>query len=294
MNRIMLTKQENARYNSLRLHILQYPGICLLFILACICADAFTLFSVFDLILTQQKEITWVITITVASAINLAPMLLAANLRNEELTKGAKAVVCTFLACLFIILFVMTFSLRYASQELLYGSSSDLGILLQGEAIQNGAVTGEAFEPTAAQRILAIILGFEPCATSICSFVLSYEVSPKRKRRHLGNLQITNLEEEMDKCKVMLAAVKESMEFDLEEYDRNQYEAFRAVLIQQGELAKNTAIRKLTEHIKTPEAVSFLMEGEYMKDDKNAETADSASVPISMDVENRENVKNIA
>ena len=50
----ILKHQEKAFYKGERLHILEYPGICQIFIFACICADAFTLFSTFDLFLTQQ------------------------------------------------------------------------------------------------------------------------------------------------------------------------------------------------------------------------------------------------
>ena len=294
MNHIMLAKQEKARYNNMRIHVLQYPGVCQFFILACICADAFTLFSVFDLILTQQMGITWVITITVAAAINIAPMLLAANLRNEELTKASKATICTFLAVLFIVLFVVTFSLRYASQEQLFGSSSELNIVVSEEYMQNETTIEETFEPTVAQRILAIILGLEPCATSICSFVLSYEVSPERKRRHLGNMQIIKLEEDIVRCKVMLEGLKNDLEFDIEEYDRELYEEFQAILIQKGELVKNMSIRKLSEHDGTPEGVSYLMEGEFLEKHEVVKTNDSVSVSIVTDDSTAKSVRTIA
>ena len=37
----ILKHQEKAFYKGERLHILEYPGICQIFIFACICADAF-------------------------------------------------------------------------------------------------------------------------------------------------------------------------------------------------------------------------------------------------------------
>lgn len=272
MNRTILTKQENARYKGERLHILQKKGVCELFILACICADAVTLFSVFDLIITQQPRITWVITITVAAAMNIAPMLLAACLRNEELTKRMKNVLCALLGCLFFSLFVATFSLRYSSQEDLFaGGTNDP--LIQSESVIDGE--GE-FNPTAAQIIVSIILGLEPLATSICSFVLAYEVAPKRKRRHLYDLQKIELEKAIDHDKVMLEELIADMTFDLDDYDQKQFEEAVAIHIQKGELAKNTSIRKLSEHDASPEGVTYLMEGEYMKQsEETVEVAES-------------------
>lgn len=282
MDRTLLTKQENTLYKAERLHMLQYPGICQFFILACIGADAFTLFSVFDLLLTQQKGITMVITITVASAMNIAPMLLAACLRNDELSKRMKTVLCILLSSLFTILFAVTFTLRFTSQEQLYGSTSDLGITIQGEsAQQNEVVEEESFKSTAAQNILAVILGLEPLATSICSFVLAYEASPKRKHRHLKDLHNIELEEAIDHYKIMIQELKADMEFELEDFDQNQYEEFVAILYQKGELAKKEAIRKLAEHDGTPEGVSYLMEGEYLEQNKSTKPVTSISTKTS-------------
>lgn len=282
MNRSILTKQENARYKGERLHILQKKGICELFILACIVADAVTLFSVFDLIITQQPRITWVITITVAAAMNIAPMLLAACLRNEELTKSMKKVLCVLLGCLFFSLFVATFALRYSSQEDLFAGDTSKP-LIQNEAVIDGE---DGFKPTAAQIIVSIILGLEPLATSICSFVLAYEVAPKRKRRHLYDLQKIELEEAIDHDKVMLEELIADMAFDLDDYDQKQFEEAVDIHIQKGELAKNTSIRKLTEHDASPEGVTYLMEGEYMKQsEETAEVAESNSSAT----ENKEN-----
>lgn len=282
MNRAILTKQEKTMYKAKRLHILQYPGVCQLFILACIGADAFTLFSVFDLLLTQQTNITLVITITVAAVMNIAPMLLAACLRNDELNKRMKIVLCSLLAGVFAMLFVVTFSLRFTSQEQLYSSASDISIIQDGDTEQSD-IDGEndTIKLTTAQNILAVILGLEPLATSICSFVLAYEISPSRKRRHLMEMHRYGLEEEIDRDRVMIQELKADMEYNLDEYDKNQYEQMRAIIYQQGELAKIKAIRKLAEHDGTAEGISYLMEEEYMKAKKETESVETSSARLS-------------
>lgn len=279
MNKNMLTEYETTQYKAERLHMLQYPGICQLFILACIGADAFTLFSIFDLLITQQKGITWVITITVAAAMNIAPMLLAACLRNDELKKNMKILLCTILTSLFIMLFGATFSLRYSSQEQLYGSTSDLGIEIQNEDTSPTEDNIEkVFEPTTAQNILAVILGLEPLATSICSFVLAYEVSPKRKRLHLINLHNIELKKEIDQDIVMIQELIADMKFDLDEYDRKKFEEMMEITRQVGEMAKDRALRKLAEHGGSPEDVSYLMERGYLGQQKDAESVCLVSV----------------
>lgn len=269
MDREILKCHENERYKGERLHMLQYPGVCQLFILACIVADAFTLFSLFDLLLTQKVGITWVITITVAATMNITPMLLAACLRNEELSKPMKAVLCTVLSVLFLLLFSITFTLRFTSQEQLYDSSSDLAIAIQNETVEETVETDEeTFKPTPAQNILAIILGCEPLATSICCFVLAYEASPVRKKQHLQAQQNVDLEEIIDQDRVMIQELEADLNFDLDEYDRRQYENGLELLELYGERAKNIAPRKLTEHEGTPESVSYLMEGGYLENEK--------------------------
>ena len=279
----ILKHQEKAFYKGERLHILEYPGICQIFIFACICADAFTLFSTFDLLLTQQIYITWVITITVASVMNIIPMLLAANLQNDELSKKRKTVSCILLGSVFFLLFAATFSLRYTSREQMYTPVSNLNISIQDNVTEQTEVTEneETHETTMAQDILAIILGLEPLATSICTFALSFGVSPKRKKRHLMALRSIELIEEINHDRVVIEELKADMNYNLVEYDEKQYEEIVAVICQQGELAKIRAIRKLAEHVGTPEGISYLLEEEYLEEQKTSVLSDKSDLKIA-------------
>ena len=103
-------------YRTERFHVLQQPGFREFFILCCIGADAFTLFSVFDLLMTNDKTITTVITITVAAAMNIIPMLLAACLWNRTMGRGMRKFLCVMLISLFAVLFITTFGLRFTSR----------------------------------------------------------------------------------------------------------------------------------------------------------------------------------
>ena len=254
----LLTAREKALYRAdTRTHILQWPGVRHLFLVFAIVTDGFTLFSLMDLLLTQQAGLTWVITITVAACLNIAPMLLASCLRNPELDKTAKAVLCGALAALFAVLFLSTFTLRIASRSTLFTSSSQLTIVTTAEDAGEGA---EPEEPTAAETVLAVILGLEPLATSICTFVLSYEVPAGRRRRHLLEQYRILLQEEIDRDRVMIQELEADMQFDLDAYDLEQYQAMQALLAAQGEQLEQRASRRLAEREGTPEAVAYLME----------------------------------
>ena len=293
MDRSIFTKHEDKLYKlDTRQHMFQYPGVYQLLSLACIGADSFTLFSLIDLFFKQTVSMSMVITIAVAGVLNITAVLLAACLRNTELSLRMKKVFCTLLISIFILFFSATFSLRIASQEQMYGTSDDLDITIQSESFEQIAAE-EEFKPSLAQTILAVILGLEPLGTSILCFYLGFEQSAERKRKHQEAQNLMEAEELIDHYKVMVEELRNDLDFDLESYDEELYTEMIAIIIQYGELAKNKAIRKLSEHDGTPEGISYLMEGEYLKQKKGAEYTDSASaVPANEEVTTK--IKSIA
>ena len=271
MNKKLLKRQTEAAHKIERLHILQYPGIREVFILLCIDADGFTLYSVFDLLMTQLIGMTVVITMTVAAAMNISPMLLAACLRNDELDKRMRKVLCILLITVFVVLFALTFSLRYSSRGLLFQSTArldDFAVQLQEGEDASLEIPDEE-QPTAAQNILACILGMEPLATSVIAFVLSYEVSPKKRRQYLNEQQKIELGEEIDAVKVMIRELEEDMRFDLQANDDEQYagmaEQIKCIGEQAGIRSRRLLAEKVAEEDRHPEAVEYLMEGGYCR-----------------------------
>ena len=83
MDRRILTKHKQALQKAERVNILQYPGVCQLFVLACIVTDAFTLYTIFDIMLKQRPSLTWVITVMVATVLNITPMIAAVCINNH-------------------------------------------------------------------------------------------------------------------------------------------------------------------------------------------------------------------
>ena len=297
MNDSMLKKQENALYrNDTCRHMFNYPGVYQLLVIGCISADGITLYSLIDLFLKQSQIMSVVITVAVAGVLNIAAVLLAACLHHEEFSQRVKKIYASLLISIFTLFFTAVFILRVASMEQMYGSNSnDLGIALQNDGGDLAAYSTEEeeFDPTVGQSVLAGILGLEPLGTSVLCFYIGYEQSPRRKRRHLIELQMIELEEAIAHDKVMIDELMVDLKFDLDTYDEEQLKNKIALTVQQGEIGKNDAVRKLTEHDGTPEGVSHLMEGEYLRQNKDAEEGTSASAGPAGE-ENFNKVKSIA
>lgn len=295
MNKTILREQEKTMYGAERFHILQYPGIRELFILGCIAADAYTLFTVFDILLTNDKNITKVITITVAAAINIIPMLLAACLWNRMLGRKMRKFLCVMLISLFSLLFLMTFGLRFTSRARLFESTSklDVSARLQEETDPDDEpvkVTEEQDKATIDQDILAIILGLEPLVTSGIAFYLSYETSPHRKRKHINELCQIELREEIDNVKMMLHELTEDMKFDQEAYDSAQFDSMATQIRDLAEQDGIKARRLLAESEGTPEAVGYILEGGWRNDMQKEPGEDFVPIQTGADSDKWENM----
>lgn len=292
MNRDMLKKQNKALYiNDTRRHIFNYPVVYPALIMSCILADGLTLFSLIDQFLKQSQNMSYVITAAVAGVLNIAAVLLAACLHNEEFSPRAKKTLAGMIIGVFLLFFTSVFVLRVASMEQMYGSNNeDLGITIQTGVDTQDAYASEEddFEASLAQIILAVILGLEPLGTSVLCFYIGYEQSPKRKREYIDAEQITDLEKAIDTDKVMITELKADMAFDRAGYDNMQYEQIYALIVQLKEQAIVKARKKLAEHDATPEGVTHLMEGEFKEQSKQAAEATEANGSVAETKETNE------
>ena len=299
MNKMILREQEKTMYRTERFHVLQYPGFREFFILCCIGADAFTLFSVFDLLMTNDKTITTVITITVAAAMNIIPMLLAACLWNRAMGRGMRKFLCVMLISLFAVLFITTFGLRFTSRARLFESTAKLDglpVQLQEETYPDDghvSVTDGHDGTTLDQDILAVILGLEPLATSAIAFYLSCEASPHRKRRHINELCRIGLREEIDNVKMMLSELAEDMKFDQEAYDDTRFNAMAARIRDLAEQDGLKARRLLAEAEGTPEAVGYILEGGWRNDVQKEQGGNFVPFRTGTEPDERENVSEV-
>ncbi len=254
-------------------------------IIICMIADMATLYSIFELQMTEQQILTIIITIVIAGALNIAPVLLALCLNDKEDRSGLKKMQMAAFMGVFLILFVSTAILRWTSREELF--ASEAGIVISGIQNSGGGSSGapgtglQDMEPqnielsninlkpqdssisgvTMAQNACALILLLEPLATSAVCFGLSYEKDPDRKRRQLLRLQNVRLRQQRDEYQVQIAELEQELaECNLEEYDREQYDTMRQQIELYRQYFKIHARRRLAEKDGTANAATLLLE----------------------------------
>lgn len=261
----ILMTHEKELYKAEKTHFLQNPTAKAAFVLFCIAADGYTLFSVFDCLLTQDWVLSLFITAVVAAALNVTPMLLAASLRNDELSKDMKTILGGLLFGVFAMLFITCFALRLTTADAMFTDSGGLNIV--GDTMQ---VTEDTHH-TAAEYAVLILLGLEPLATSACTFFISYEDTTKRKKRLVKALGAIRLQDEIDRLSVEREEIRDEMSYDLEGYDQDCYDAHREIMEADAELLKIKSRQILSKKVGTPEGISYLMEKGHQHDESESE-----------------------
>ena len=109
---------------------LQNPYVKNGIIVVCMIADMATLYSIFELQMTEQQILTVIITIVIAGALNIAPVLLALCLNDQEDRSGLKKMQMAAFSGVFLILFISTAILRWTSRQELF--ASETGIVISG------------------------------------------------------------------------------------------------------------------------------------------------------------------
>lgn len=239
-------------------NFLQNTWVKNLIILICIIADMATLYNIFDLQMTQRQMLTVIITVVIAGALNIAPVLLALCLNDKEDKSGLKKMQMTAFAGVFLLLFVSTAILRWTSRDELFASES--GLVISGNPtmqVQNVNAQGT----TMAQNACALILLLEPLATSAVCFGLSYEKDPYRKKRQFLRLQNVRLRQERDGYQVQITELEQELEeCNLAEYDKEQYDTIRKQIELYRQYFKIHARRRLAEKDGTANAATLLLE----------------------------------
>lgn len=262
----ILKERTKALFRAEQAHIFQVPSARYILLLLCIAADAFTIFNVFDLMIEERVLLTLVITGAVAAVMNIDPMLIAAALRNKEMDQRMKAFLLALLVAVFALFFGSTFCLRMTTMDVTFQSKADLSISIVTEDAQNlSTETEEEEQPTAAQIVVAMVMGLEPIGTSAICFYLSYEEAPGRKKQYQNALYAIALRGEIDRYEVMVHELEEDMNFDLEAYDEEHYRHMIDTISAYGEEMKVHSRKRLSMKEATPEGVGFLMEKGYLR-----------------------------
>lgn len=100
------------------------PFIKTIIIMICIIADSMTLFSILETYITQGFVYQLLITIVISGALNISPVLLANFLSDHNDHSTIKKTQIYSMIAIFVILFSITFSLRWVSRADIYASNS--------------------------------------------------------------------------------------------------------------------------------------------------------------------------
>ena len=138
---------------------LQNPYVKNGIIVVCMIADMATLYSIFELQMTEQQILTVIITIVIAGALNIAPVLLALCLNDQEDRSGLKKMQMAAFSGVFLILFISTAILRWTSRQDLF--ASETGIVISGvrdtegngSAMTDGGLQGQPFQDMEPENI---------------------------------------------------------------------------------------------------------------------------------------------
>lgn len=271
----LLRDKENALYNArTRNHLLQYPICKFLLVILSIIFDAYTLYSAFDTIMTQNQVMTIFITAGAAAGMDLIPVFLAFNLRNPDLDAKWRKIICGILIGTFSLLFISTFLLRMGSGYEAFLASDTLDLGFSEEIVATDTAETSL---TFAQIMTQFIQGIIPLITSVISFVASFEISPEHKLRHINEMYRIDLQAAIDNHRTMLCELQDDMAYDLEDNDNALYDALNATMDAQAEEAKVRSRRRLAEKVATPEAVSYLLEEGYLTQQPERKESDEDS-----------------
>lgn len=257
------------------------------FATVCGLLDYNTLFPLIDALMTQSKTVGLVMTIAIAGSINIFPVLLAGWFANGRVDPKVRKTVLTTLAGMLAAMFLATFGLRMATLDITmaptdqldigtsYSDVLDIGDDIESVSTDAAAEAENTFHPTAGQLVMAVLMGMEPLATSMLSFAIAFHYlsreEPDADINHRRIQVLNRLKEEIDLVTAAIAELNEDIEFDLTQYDENLYQNMRATILKEADIANNTAVTLLTQKLKDPEAITYLMEGGFQKEVRSAE-----------------------
>lgn len=109
-------------------------------------------------------------------------------------------------------------------------------------------------------KAMALLMGLEPLATSVCSFYLSYEQDPKQKRNRQVKRSIMTLQAMVDSMEKNREELLMDAAYDRDAYDLEDYENTKRIVEARCEGHYVASRRMLAEHEGSPEAVYYELE----------------------------------
>ena len=252
-NTNILLQQEKKLYKARKERTFMHKrGVKELVVLSCILFDTVCMKQAVDLYFTQKAWMSAIITVAMAFVLDVPPMLLGAVTKDRKLPPQEKKLQIIGLLSAFLLMYLCTFGLRFASMDEMFPV---LSIQIAGHTAEQAEV-GHTF----GQYTMAFILAITPLGTSIVSFVLGMQDDPEEAYRHQLRLNRIELRQQINARKVEYAELSEDMEFDLNEYDKARYDIRRETIRDQADILKSDARKHLAEKLGGAEAVTELME----------------------------------
>lgn len=231
------------------------PYITTIIVLLASACDFVTIQSVTEYYLTESIIIQVVVTGAVAFILNYLPSLLGKALRDKK--TPYRNLVVTVLLVSFLILFLLTFLLRWNSRELMFQDTAVLN-LMSDKNSEVETVIG------AGENTLTIIMGSSTLFTSILSFVFSFiEITPEEKKRQIIELRLIELENELDVYQAHIDELQRIIDEDANaKREEGAYQAALKSVEDYKILFKEETRMALAESLHNADAVSMVLQKE--------------------------------
>lgn len=209
--------------------------------------DACTMYEIFQEVSVQSPLTSLILTFGAALALNFMPLLLVRLYKEHSPVWMIIAILVVF--CL---LFSALFYLRWQTAADVFAAGS------------GGMTTMNAEENTLlndGQTAVTLLLGILPLITSVINAMLAYFQNTKKSLMKQLEVKKATAKQHLD---VVKAAISELERVDwnshLKKYDEEQYEQAVESIKATTEMIKTYARTELAKKLKTPEAISALLE----------------------------------
>lgn len=212
--------------------------------------DASTLYEIFQQVCTQSPLTSLILTFGAALALNFLPLLLV-RLYKEHSPVWMLAVILG----VFCLLFSTLFYLRWQTAAEVFAAGSG------GMSTMNTEVSASQNENDG-QTAVSLLLGILPLITSVINATLSYFQNTARNELKQLEVQRSKAKQHLDVVKAAISELDADWETRLKDYDKEQYSQAVNSIKASTEMIKTYARLELAKKLKTPEAISTLLEND--------------------------------
>lgn len=210
--------------------------------------DAATLYEIFQEVCVQSPLVSLILTFGAALALNFIPLVLI-RLYKEH----APVWMILMIMLVFSLLFCALFHLRWqtAADVFATGSGGMTAMNAEENTSQNDSQTAVSF-----------LLGILPLVTSVINAMLSYFQDTTKNELKQLEVQRSKAKQHLDVVKAAICELDADWETRLKDYDKEQYSQALNSIKASTEMIKTYARMELAKKIKTPEAISTLLEND--------------------------------